>query len=109
MVWIAQEAPGSVWISPICADHREAVQREQVGATGLEPPRFPCGKQGGPSEGGAQSGALPGDSAPKPAPATPPTPPADPDLGAVVAAWPALPPALRAGIVAMVKAARGGQ
>jgi hypothetical protein len=29
-------------------------------------------------------------------------------LAAVVAAWPDLPPALRAGIVAMVKAAKGG-
>jgi hypothetical protein len=31
---------------------------------------------------------------------------ADPDLAAVVAAWPTLPEAIRAGIVAMVKAAR---
>jgi hypothetical protein len=29
----------------------------------------------------------------------------DPDLAAVVAAWPALPPAIRAGILAMVNAA----
>jgi hypothetical protein len=29
----------------------------------------------------------------------------DPDLAAVVAAWPELPPAVRAGILAMVKAA----
>jgi hypothetical protein len=29
---------------------------------------------------------------------------ADPDLGAVVAAWPALPTAIRAGILAMVRA-----
>ncbi|QKK09289.1 MAG: hypothetical protein HND58_14740 [Planctomycetota bacterium] len=36
-----------------------------------------------------------------------PTPeaPADPDLAAVVAAWDDLPPAVRAGIVAMVSAA----
>jgi hypothetical protein len=31
----------------------------------------------------------------------------DPDLAAVAAAWPTLPDALRAGIVAMVKAAAG--
>ncbi len=31
----------------------------------------------------------------------------DPDLSAVVAAWPELPEAIRAGIVAMVKAASG--
>jgi hypothetical protein len=30
----------------------------------------------------------------------------DPDLAAVMAAWPELPDAIRAGIVAMVKAAR---
>jgi hypothetical protein len=30
---------------------------------------------------------------------------ADPDLAAIVAAWPQLSPALRAGIVAMIKAA----
>jgi hypothetical protein len=34
--------------------------------------------------------------------------PAAPDLAAVVSAWPGLPEALRAGILAMVKAA-GGQ
>jgi hypothetical protein len=32
----------------------------------------------------------------------------DPGLAAVVAAWPELPEAVRAGIVAMVKAAAGG-
>jgi hypothetical protein len=31
--------------------------------------------------------------------------PTDPDLAAVIAAWPTLPPAMRAGVVAMVKAA----
>ncbi len=33
---------------------------------------------------------------------------ADADLRAVVEAWATLPPAVRAGILAMVKAARGG-
>ncbi|MGO8903887.1 MAG: hypothetical protein ACLQU5_36960 [Isosphaeraceae bacterium] len=32
--------------------------------------------------------------------------PDNPDLAAVVAAWPSLPEAIKAGIVAMVKAAR---
>ena len=41
-------------------------------------------------------------SAGQPAPKASPT---DPDLAAVVAAWPTLPEALRAGIVAMVRAA----
>lgn len=47
-------------------------------------------------EGGAKSGALSDDSPSEPAP--------DPELAAVVAAWPTLAPAIRAGIVAMVKA-----
>jgi hypothetical protein len=34
--------------------------------------------------------------------------PADPDLAAVVTAWPALPAAIRAGILAMIQAAKGG-
>jgi hypothetical protein len=32
----------------------------------------------------------------------------DPELAEISAAWPDLPPAVRAGIVAMVKAATGG-
>ena len=35
--------------------------------------------------------------------------PADPDLAAVVAAWPELPKAIRAGILAMVRAAGAGE
>ncbi|MFN5946518.1 MAG: hypothetical protein ACK5Q4_14410 [Phycisphaerae bacterium] len=31
--------------------------------------------------------------------------PTDPDLAAIIAAWPTLPAAMRAGVVAMVKAA----
>lgn len=81
-------------------------------ATGLEQPPESSGNTGVSGSGGADSGALPGDFAPQPAPATAPpdrcyptVPSGDPDLSAVVAAWPSLPPALRAGIVAMVKAA----
>jgi hypothetical protein len=33
----------------------------------------------------------------------------DPDLAAVVTAWPALPAAIKAGILAMVRAASGSQ
>lgn len=32
---------------------------------------------------------------------------ADPDLAKVAAAWPALPPAVKAGILAMIEATRG--
>jgi len=35
--------------------------------------------------------------------------PSDPDLAAIVKAWPALPAALKAGILAMVKASGGEQ
>ncbi|MFM9957260.1 MAG: hypothetical protein ACKVZJ_04225 [Phycisphaerales bacterium] len=88
---------------------------EQVGAEGFEPSPFTSGNPASAPEGGAHSGALGGDSAPQPAPATTPDPaqpgiptaplsPSDPELAAVVAAWPDLPPAIRAGIVAMVKA-----
>jgi len=74
-----------------------------VGATGLELPRFPAGKSGVAESGGNKSGntgARFDDSSGV-------TNPTDPDLAAVVAVWPDLPPALRAGIVAMVKAAAG--
>ncbi len=39
-----------------------------------------------------------------PTPISPPSSPIDPDLRAMIAAWPTLPPAIRAGIVAMVAA-----
>jgi len=54
-----------------------------------------------PTERGAKSGAP---DAPKPAN----TRTLCPDLVEVVNAWPALPPAIRAGILAMIQAAKGG-
>ena len=45
--------------------------------------------------------------APKASPAACPPVPADEDLAAVVGAWPDLPAAVKAGIVAMVKASGG--
>jgi hypothetical protein len=60
------------------------------------------GKQRASGQRGTPNGTVGGGPSPK-------TPPADPDLAAVVMAWPDLPAALRAGIVAMVKAAKGGQ
>jgi hypothetical protein len=62
---------------------------------------------GGAAQSGAHSGAHSADSAPNPVPATP----TDPELATVVAAWPHLPPALRAGILAMVAASKptGGE
>lgn len=72
-----------------------------MGDTGPELPRFPAGKSGVAESGGNKSGntgARFGDSAGV-------AKPTDPELAAVVAVWFDLPPALRAGIVAMVKAA----
>lgn len=69
--------------------------------TGLEPSPFPTGNTRVSESGGSNSGnEEAGEGVP-----TPPVKPTDPDLAAVVAVWPDLPPALRAGIVAMVKAA----
>ncbi|MFN7022265.1 MAG: hypothetical protein ACK4WH_13185 [Phycisphaerales bacterium] len=73
----------------------------KVGDTGFELPRFSAEKSGVSESGGSKSGntgARFGDSAGL-------TKPTDPELAAVAAAWPDLPPALRAGIVAMVNAA----
>lgn len=82
-----------------------------MGATGLEPPANPSGNSHVPDPRGSKSGNIQvGSAAPSDAPtlpATPPTMPADPDLAAVARAWPGLPPAVRAGIVAMVKASAG--
>jgi len=78
-----------------------------MGRAGLEQPRNPSGKPHPPKEGGSKSGNTGAGSGPPTPPATPPEP-TDPELAAVAAAWPGLPPALRAGIAAMVKAATGG-
>ena len=76
--------------------------REHMGDTGPEPDatstRDGNDLQNRPVSGGAESGA---ESVKTP----PVTPPTDADLAGVVKAWPSLPDALKAGIVAMVKAA----
>lgn len=81
-----------------------------MGATGLEHPSNPAGKTRVSDSGGSKSGNKGSDSAlppPAKAPATPPTA-ADLALARVVAAWADLPPAVRAGILAMVDASRPG-
>ena len=67
---------------------------------GLERTRFPSGFASVAVSGGSKSG----NNGAGPVPATPPTL-TDPDLAAVLAAWPDMSAALRAGIVAMVRAA----
>jgi hypothetical protein len=74
-----------------------------VGDTGLEHPPLSPGKTGVSKTRGNKSGNNRPDSGTP----TPPTTPDDPALGRVVQAWPDLPAAVRAGIVAMVDAAKG--
>jgi len=68
-----------------------------MGATGLEHSHDSSGNTRVSESGGSKSGNSGPDSG---APMA-----ADPELAAVVAAWPELPPAIRAGILAMVGAA----
>ena len=76
----------------------------RLGDTGLEhPARIPAKTQFS-ETGGAESGAPEGETAPETGPETDPS---DPELEAIIRAWPALPEAVRAGIVAMVRAATG--
>ena len=63
-------------------------------AAGIELTPHSPGKSASGGSSGAENGA-PGDK----------TAPLDPDLGAVVAAWPNLPAAIKAGILAMIRAA----
>lgn len=70
---------------------------------GLEHPANPAGNTRVSDSGGSKSG----NNGAGFGPLTPPAKPTDPELAAVVAAWTDLPPAVRAGIVAMVRAAAG--
>lgn len=66
-------------------------------AAGIEPGPKSSGNNGGDDQSGAESGALDAQKVDFP-----------PDLAAVVEAWPKLPEAIRAGILAMVQAAGDG-
>lgn len=88
-----------------------------MGRAGLEHLSNPAAKPHVHDSGGSNSGnihatqPLTSTLTPTPTPTAPdapppaPTTPADPDLAALIAAWPTLPPTIRAGIAAMVKAA----
>jgi hypothetical protein len=89
-------------VSPPDATRCKGAARLNNGRGGIRTPPENTAVLGCDSESGAESGALPDDSAPDPTPAVPP----DPDLAAVVAAWPDLPPAIRAGVLALVKAGK---
>ena len=76
-----------------------------MGRAGLEHPlTFPSNSPISGSRG-IKSGNTGADSVPEPSAAMTP----DPDLMAVAAAWASLPPAIRAGIVAMVAVAQGSR
>ena len=70
-----------------------------IGRAGFEHPAKTPEKMHISPKCGAKCGALSGDSDPIPAPATP----SNPDLAALIDAWPTLPAAVKAGILAMVK------
>ena len=63
---------------------------------GIEPHAHSPEDSTNPAQGGAKSGALPVQSTA-----------IDPALAALIDAWPGLPEAIRAGILAMVRAAGG--
>ncbi len=69
-----------------------------MGVTGLEPLQIPSGNPGFPESRGTESGTL---GAPEAV--------TDHDLAELVAAWPTLPPLIRAGVLALVRAAEGGK
>ena len=69
-----------------------------VGLRGLELPHENTGKTGVSDQSGTESGALGAQEAPL-----------DPELAAVVDAWPALPEAIKAGILAMVETTAGAK
>jgi len=77
-------------------------------ATGLEHPSETAEKQGISAERGTESGTLGGDSASNRQPAQAQAAAFPPDLADVAKAWLDLPAAVKAGILAMVKAAVKG-
>jgi integrase len=84
-----------------CGVECDPVGSTGMGDTGPELPPNPAGNTGGRPTDGSNSGNKAGGFGVP----TPPAKPTDPELAAVAAAWPDLPPAVRAGIVAMVRAA----
>lgn len=74
---------------------------ELLGAGGFEPFAFSSGKPGQAETGGSNSGNIhPASGAGEPHQAGP----ADPELAELLAAWPTLPAAIKAGIIALARA-----
>ncbi len=78
-----------------------------MGVTGLELPPETSGKSCDSDSRGNKSGNIPGGDGSAGDPPSAPQTPDDPELAAVVEAWADLPDAVRAGILAMVRAAGG--
>jgi hypothetical protein len=74
---------------------RDTLQNWGIGQAGLEPSHDSHGNQHTTNQSGAKSGAR-----------IEHTESSDPDLASVVAAWPDLPRAIKAGILAMVSTAK---
>jgi len=81
----------------------ENLQEVKVGDTGLEQSSGSSIKPHFPGQHGTESGTV--GEAPMPASITSADLP--PDLAEILKVWPSLPPAIRAGILAMVRAAMG--
>ncbi|MCK6454939.1 MAG: hypothetical protein L6Q92_00205 [Phycisphaerae bacterium] len=75
---------------------RDGEGRMRLEAAGIEPIPDSLGNQGGDNQSGAECGARGARNAPL-----------DPELAAVVDAWPTLAGPIRAGILAMIHAAKG--
>ena len=94
-------------------NRRTTLANSEVKVTprGFEPLFKSSGNMNIPHLGSAKSGAFLSDFTSENAASPPyePPVPTDPDLEAVVSAWSKLPSALKAGIVAMVKAADGAE
>lgn len=96
--------PGNAEVLVPCGAECNPLEILGMPPEGLEHSRFSPGNTRVPDSRGSKSGNIGAGSTPP----TPPPKPTDPDLAAVVAAWANLPPAVRAGIVAMVGAAVPG-
>jgi len=90
-----------------CGVGCDPLESGKVPPEGLEQSRCSAGNAGVADTGGSKCGNKGAGFDASTPPATPPKP-TDPDLATVIAAWPSLPPAIRAGVLALVRAAGGG-
>ena len=89
------ETDRSSSVITVSPDKKEVVYKKIVGGTGFEPVVKSSGNNGRGTQSAAESAALDAREAPLGS-----------DLRAVVSAWPNLPDAIRAGILAMISATK---